>query len=108
MFNKITETKISPTKFVTPSSRYANAEVIYYGDNNIITFKTYKGNDLKQDKNDRFYVVTPGMEYRPDLLSYKVYGIVDYWWKILEFNNIKDVYDFKSGLNIRLPGNIYV
>lgn len=105
---KITETNLSTRTFVTQSSRYINSEVIYYGDNNLITFKTYKGQNLKQNKNDKFYTVTPGMEYRPDLLSYKVYKTVDYWWKILEFNNIKDIYEFKSGLNIRLPSNIYV
>lgn len=103
----ITETNISPTKFVTQTSRYADSEVIYYGEKNIITFKTYKGQNLQQNKNDKFYVVTPSTEYRPDLLSYKIYGTVDYWWKILEFNNIKDIYDFKAGLNIRLPSNIY-
>jgi len=102
MNNKITKANISPIKFVTQTSRYAESEIVYYGDKNILTFKTYKGQNLKQDQNDKFFVVPPNMEYRPDLLSYKVYGIVDYWWKIMEFNNIKDIYDFKSGINIRL------
>jgi len=45
------------------------------------------------------------MEFRPDKMSQHVYGHVDWWWKIMEANNIKDVYDFKAGTNIRIPAN---
>jgi len=103
----IQKTNIPAQQFVTPTSRYINSEVINYGERKILTFKTYKGQNLEQNKNDKFYTITASLEYRPDLLSYKVYGIVDYWWKIMEFNNIKDIYDFKSGMTIRLPSNIY-
>jgi hypothetical protein len=40
-------------------------------------------------------------------VSLETYGVVDYWWKILEANNMKDIFDFKSGVNIRLPGSIF-
>jgi len=47
------------------------------------------------------------MEYRPDLVSRDKYGIPDFWWKIMEVNNIKDIIDFKAGRTIVLPENIY-
>jgi len=41
-------------------------------------------------QSDKYFVVTPGTEYRPDLVSKEAYGAVDFWWKIMEANNIKD------------------
>jgi len=49
--------------------------------------------------------ITKAFEFRPDLVSYKVYSTPDYWWKILEFNGMMDIFDFKNGRNIRLPSN---
>ena len=103
MATAITTTNISPKTFVTASSRYANSTVIQYGDNNILTFKTYVRNDPVISSTDKFTVVPPGEEYRPDLTSYLAYNSVDYWWLIMEFNGIFDIYDYKSGLNIRIP-----
>ena len=48
----------------------------------------------------------PGQEYRPDLVSNRVYGTPDFWWRIMEANNIKDVFEFKAGLNLRIPGSV--
>ena len=48
-------------------------------------------------------VISPGYEYRPDLISQMVYGSPDFWWKIMEVNSIKDIFDFKAGVNLRIP-----
>jgi hypothetical protein len=48
-------------------------------------------------------VITPGVEYRPDLVSYDKYGTPNSWWMILEANGMKDIWDFKSGKTIMLP-----
>jgi hypothetical protein len=83
---------------------------MYYtiGTKRVLTFGTYKKQiPATSSEEDMYTVVTPGFEYRPDLLSQKVYGTPDFWWKILEANNIKDVFEFKTGKNIRLPGNVY-
>lgn len=109
MANYIEETNISSKRFVPVTSRYAGSVVVYYTENKLLSFKTYKKNVRETEKNiktnfsDKFYVVNPGTEYRPDLVSLKAYGTVDFWWKILEANNIKDIFDFKSGLNITVP-----
>ena len=106
MANKIQETNFKNSSFVSGSSRYLNSPIIYYGDNNIITFKTYTRSPLIFTGKDKFMLIKKGQEYRPDLVSYRAYGTVDFWWKIMEANEIYDIWDFKAGVNIRIPGAI--
>lgn len=107
MANQITETNLRSSQFVDSFSRYSDSEIIYYGERNLLTFKTYKKRDSSPIENDRFTVVKPGQEYRPDLLSFEAYGTPNFWWIILEANNISDIFDFKTGTNIRLPGRVF-
>lgn len=107
MANKIEFTNIRTDTFVTRVSRYADSRVVYYSDQRIVTFETYKRKKFYPSKGDQVTVITPGMEFRPDLLSADKYGIPDFWWKIMEANNIKDVADFRAGRTIVLPENIY-
>lgn len=107
MANYIEKTKIDAKRFVPVSSRYAETTVVYYTENKLITFITYKKIPIVFGNRDRFYVVTSGTEYRPDLVSQNAYGTVDFWWKLMEANNIKDIFDFKAGLNIRIPNAIF-
>jgi len=45
-----------------------------------------------------FYQVTGSDLMRPDMISYKNYGVVDYWWIILFVNGIADpFYDIHIG-----------
>ena len=107
MANFIEKTTISPKRFVPVTSRYADSTIIYYTENKLLTFSSYKKNETIFRKEDKYYVVTAGTEYRPDLVSNIAYGTVDFWWKIMEANNIKDIFDFKSGLNIRIPNSVF-
>lgn len=107
MANKIEFTTTNATEFVTRLSRYADSRVVYYSDNRVITFETYKRKKFSPSARDQVTVITPGMEYRPDLVSFDKYGLPDFWWKILEANEMKDVTDFKAGRTIVLPENIY-
>lgn len=106
MANYIEETDLDAKRFVPISSRYANEVVVYKTDNKLLTFKTYKKTITPSSDRDVYAVISPGSEYRPDLVSQKAYGTPDFWWKILEANNIKDIFDFKSGLNIKIPDAI--
>ena len=108
MANKITVTNINPNRFVSALSRYLNSTVIYWGNQNKLTFETYVRKPYVPNAQDKFMVITPGSEYRPDLVSKNVYGTPDFWWRIKEINNIMDVFDFKAGLNIRLPSNVFM
>lgn len=108
MANKIGQTNLKPTDgYVNKFSRYANSDIIYYSDRNLLTFTTYKKNNIPVTTQDKYMVINPMYQYRPDRISTAVYGIPDFWWKILEANNLKDIFEFKTGLNIKLPGNIY-
>lgn len=107
MANKIEFTTIRPENFVTSVSRYAKSRVVYYSEQRLMTFEVYKRRKFVPSKGDQVTVITPGMEYRPDLLSTDKYGLPDFWWKIMEANNIKDVAEFKAGRTIVLPENVY-
>lgn len=99
----IEQTNIRTNGIVDPNSRYYNKNIIYYGENRIITFETYIRNNYVATGNEKVMVITKGLEYRPDLVSYDVYGIPDFWWRILEANRMQDVWDFKVGKTIQLP-----
>ena len=93
--------------FVNPTSRYADSTPIYYGSQRLLAYETYKRTKPVTSTEDRYAVITPGWEYRPDLVSTKSYGVPDFCYKIMEDNGIHDVMDFKSGLTIRLPNRVF-
>jgi hypothetical protein len=99
-------TNISAKKFVTFSSRYSASNVVYYTEKKLLTFNTYKKKKPLSSPKDRFMSVTANLEYRPDLVSQMAYGTCDFWWKIMEANGIKDIFDFKTGLNLRIPDSV--
>ena len=109
MTNFIEDSNMSSDRFVSALSRYRDSEVIYYniGTKKKITFKTYKKKSYPVLESDTYGVIPLGMQYRPDKMSHKVYGTTDFWWKILEVNNMKDIYEFTAGKTVRLPGNIF-
>lgn len=97
---------IRPEQLVRGFSRYLESPVIYWGDQRRITFETYLRKPYKVTGKERVTRVTPGIEYRPDLLAFDIYGTPDAWWKILEVNGIYDIYEFKTGITIILPDNL--
>lgn len=106
MANYYEKTNILTNKFVNFSSRYSDSTIVYYTENKLLAFNTYKKKDFKTSTGDKFMSVTPRFEYRPDLVSQAVYGTCDFWWKIMEVNGIKDIFDFKTGLNLRIPDSV--
>lgn len=42
-------------------------------------------------------------EFRPDLLSYSIYGDYQYWWILMLYNDILDIEDVSIGLTVRYP-----
>lgn len=98
---------VKPAEFVPKTSRYIDNRIIYYSELKILTFETYKKKPILASPNDKVTVIPAGMEFRPDLVSRQRYGTVDFWWKIMEANNMKDIMEFKAGKTIILPENIY-
>lgn len=105
MANSITLTNLNAIKFVGGTSRYAKSDVIYYSDNNLITFETYKRQASSIKPDDKYMEIKKGFEYRPDLVSQSVYSTPNFWWKLLEANNMKDIFEFKAGRTIRIPSS---
>ncbi len=103
MANYIEETDIDTKTFFTTASRYIDSTVVYYTDFKRLSLATYKRKTIGVSPNDKFMVIGKGYEYRPDLVSVKVYGLPDFWWRIMEANGISDIYHFKAGVNIRIP-----
>lgn len=93
-------------RYVNASSRYAGSKVIQYTEDKHITFETYKRKRVLPGPEDQWLEITKAVEYRPDLVSAELYGAPDFWWRLLEYNGMKDVLEFKAGKNIRIPGDI--
>lgn len=58
------------------------------------------------EADDYIYVIENQFNYRPDLLSYHLYGTPKLWWVFVQrnMNIIKDpIYDFIAGTYIYLP-----
>jgi hypothetical protein len=87
----------------TALSRYLNSTIILYSEKRKMTLATYKRVNFVADGDEKSMLITKGVEYRPDLVAFDVYGVPDVWWKILEANHMFDVFDFKAGKTIILP-----
>ena len=52
----------------------------------------------------RVAIVPAGMDGRPDLLAYKLYGSSNYWWVLCVANSIIDPFEqLTAGKQIRVP-----
>lgn len=63
--------------------------------------KLPKAEDLIRNKTPQLITVAPKFQYRPDLLSYELYGNSGYWWLIalLNRNQLQDpIRDLKAGM----------
>ena len=103
---ELKNSNIKASEVVSASSRYINQRVYYYGARKLVTFETYKRTPYVINGTEKVMLITKGVEYRPDLVSYDFYGFTDAWWRILQANNMYDIYDFKAGVTIMLPGSV--
>jgi len=61
---------------------------------------------LTAETDDQVYTVERTYAFRPDLLSYDLYGTPRLWWVFAQRNPDKledPIYDFKPGVSILLP-----
>lgn len=66
----------------------------------------YTKRSIPQGSDDILYTIQPQYTYRPDLLSYDLYGTPKLWWvfAVRNMDAIKDpVFDFVAGTQIYLP-----
>ena len=61
---------------------------------------------ITAEQDDQSYTIERTYAYRPDLLSYDLYGTPRLWWEFAQRNpdQIEDpIYDFKPGVTVQLP-----
>lgn len=66
----------------------------------------YSKRTIPQSADDILYTIQPQYTYRPDLLSYDLYGTSKLWWifAVRNMDTIKDpIFDFVAGTQIYLP-----
>lgn len=102
----ITKCQTPIESFIKGFSRYKNQNVIYWSEKNFLTFDTYIRKSYHATGRERVMLITKGVEYRPDLVAYDHLGMPDAWWKILEVNQMKDIWEFKAGRTIIIPDTI--
>jgi hypothetical protein len=86
----------------TGRNQYSSTPVTdFYLD--IVKFPTAE--ELLRNKTAEIIVVDPKFEYRPDLLSYDLYGSSNYWWVIVLLNRTQlqdPIRDLKPGMVLRV------
>jgi len=86
----------------TGRNQYSSTSVTdFYLDN--AKFPTAE--ELLRNKTAETIVVDPKFEYRPDLLSYDLYGSSSYWWVIVLLNRTQlqdPIRDLKPGMVLRV------
>lgn len=61
---------------------------------------------VSAEADDFLYTIESQYSYRPDLLSYDLYGTPDLWWVFIQRNLdvLQDpIFDFISGVQIYIP-----
>lgn len=85
---------------------YNSASPYYETELNANYLGIYQPRYLPLVENDVSYTIEPQYTYRPDLLSFDLYGNQKFWWvfAVRNMDVIKDpVFDFVAGTTIRLP-----
>jgi hypothetical protein len=89
------------------SNRYKYNSV--YSLNGETFFETYDIPSIPKSAKDIYHQLKSGEEGRWDLVSYKYYRTVNYWWLICIANDISDPFDVPpAGTIIRIPSLDYV
>ena len=86
-----------------PYNRYTNGIITTdrSGNNFLVLRQPLK---LEVDNTDVLVTLNQNLITRPDLISYKAYGTTDFWWVIMEYNNIIDpLLDLKIGMILKIP-----
>lgn len=66
---------------------------------------------ILSNANDQPYTLNIRHQYRPDKLSYELYGTPAHWWIFCERNpflRANPIWDFIAGLEIMVPNRDYI
>jgi len=63
--------------------------------------------EFKMNYIPTYYRVAGDDLLRPDMISYKCYGVVEFWWIILLVNNIENPFtDLEEGAILTIPNRL--
>lgn len=79
--------------------KYDLAKFFNFEDDNFNVLDSYFIDNFKKLPNYGTFVITVE-EFRPDLISYKIYETTNYWSLLLIYNNIVDFSELVNGKNI--------
>lgn len=85
-------------------SRYKNKRVLTLFDKT--TFIEFiRKSMIYTDKapTDQYYFIEAGKKFRPDLISYELYGTPIFYWIILSDNNSVSPLQVRTNLTLRVP-----
>jgi hypothetical protein len=83
------------------NTRFAKEKFINY-DNGFDILDSYFINQLTKLPSIGTFRVTTELN-RPDIVSYKIYGHVQYWWIIMLFNEIYDELELTYNTVLKYP-----
>lgn len=86
---------------VSKFSPYSKTQITSTGYLDILNIRP-----IPAESDDILWIITTTYNYRPDLLSFDLYGTKDLWWVFAQRNLdiLKDpVWDFVAGIAIYLP-----
>lgn len=91
-------------------NRYKKKFLIEVNEPKNVQLSFFRKSDMTLDiqDSDSFFYIDAKYAYRPDLISYNIYGSPLYYWAILAANNMKSFWDMEPGLTIRIPDLISI
>lgn len=99
--------KILIPNLSTWKSRYDLKEQLLLKDGNLV-IRNMRRRDMVPLSNslDTAHRVTAAENFRPDIVAYNAYGDPRLAWVILAANDLSDMFDFVTGLEIIIPSSI--
>ena len=83
--------------------RYDISKFMEFMENEYDILSSYFITKIKELQPIGVFKVSLVEEYRPDLLSYKAYEDTQYWWILLQYNNILSFEDITLNKEIKFP-----
>lgn len=68
-----------------------------------VDFLHHSLSNFKKKYPVSYYRVDESDKNRPDLISYRCYGSVKYWWLILAANSISNPFELEVGKVLEIP-----
>lgn len=84
-----------------PIERFDMAQFYKYTDNYDPLTSAFQNQLISLSPNGTYFI--QGNDERPDIISYRIYKDTQYWWMLMMYNGLSDVYQIKSGVTISFP-----